>query len=521
MAPGPSIGTLSVAGNVVFDAGSIYEVQVDPAGTASDLLHASGQALLNGGTVAHVGLAGSYRPQATYTILRADGGVSGTFGAVTSPFAFLQPVLSYGPSDVVLRLVRNDVSFGAIGQSGNQRRTGGGVESLGPGNAVWDAIVGLDAQAARAAFDNLSGEVHATNRTALLEDSRFVREAALYRLHGAFDTVPGEAPGTEQSAGWARGIGSWATREGSAEAASFDRSIRGIFVGADTWASRHTRLGLLAGASRTELDVDSRASSSILESAHLGAYVGTAWQALDLRLGAARSWHDIATLRSVSVTGIAERLSASYNARTTQVFGEIARRAGTPSLSVEPFAGLAHVRVHTEGFTETGAATALTGSAGAGDITFTTLGARATSALTLGATGVRARGMLGWRHAFGDTASLSELAFAGGARFADRGLADRQGRRARRGRARRGDLAQCEVGDFVCGRAGRRAARPRLARGAGGQVLSLWGSDGFRRGLPALPDVPARGAELAAVLVDQRRVAAFGARAPPASRCRP
>ena len=379
------------------------------------------------------------------------------------------------PSDVVLRLVRNDVSFGAIGLSGNQRRTGGGVESLGPGNAVWDAIVGLDAQAARAAFDNLSGELHATNRTAMLEDSRFVRDAAMYRLYGAFDTVPARRrPPSSRPRGRAASVRGpraraaprrlrWTARSAASSWARIPG--RAGTRGSACWPGRRARTSMWTAALRP----------ASLESAHLGAYVGTAWQALDLRLGAARSWHDIATLRSVSVTGIAERLSASYNARTTQVFGEIARRAGTPSLSVEPFAGLAHVRVHTEGFTETGAAAALTGSAGAGDVTFSTLGARASSALALGGTGVRARGLLGWRHAFGDTASLSELAFAGGARFAIAGLPIAKDAALVEGGLERGDLAECEVGDFVCGRAGRRAARPRLARAAGGQVLSRLG----------------------------------------------
>ena len=262
LAPGHSIGTLSVSGDVEFAAGSTYEVEVDPAGAASDLVHASGQALLNGGTVAHIGLAGTYRPQSSYTIVWADGGVSGTFGAVSSDFAFLQPVLSYGANDVVLRLERNDVSFGAIGHTRNQRESGRGVESLGVGNALWDTIVGLSPQAARAAFDNLSGELYATHTTALLEDSRFVREAATQRLQAA------EAPGTERSAAWARGIGSWATHDASADAAAFDRSIRGILVGADTWATRHSRVGVLGGVSRTHVDVDSRASSSSLDSVH-------------------------------------------------------------------------------------------------------------------------------------------------------------------------------------------------------------------------------------------------------------
>ncbi len=48
--------------------------------------------------------AGSYANSTTYTIVRATGGVSGTYAGVTSNFAFLTPTLSYDANDVFLTL---------------------------------------------------------------------------------------------------------------------------------------------------------------------------------------------------------------------------------------------------------------------------------------------------------------------------------------------------------------------------------------------------------------------------------
>ena len=59
VAPGNGIGTLNVVGNVAFNAGSFYAVEVDPAGN-SDKVLAGGTATLSGGTVQVLAQSGTY-----------------------------------------------------------------------------------------------------------------------------------------------------------------------------------------------------------------------------------------------------------------------------------------------------------------------------------------------------------------------------------------------------------------------------------------------------------------------------
>ena len=80
LAPGNSIGTLTVNGDLTFDAGSIFEVEVSP--TASDHTIVSGLATLDG-SVHIVSEPGAYEPGALYTILSA-GSLSGTFTGLSS-----------------------------------------------------------------------------------------------------------------------------------------------------------------------------------------------------------------------------------------------------------------------------------------------------------------------------------------------------------------------------------------------------------------------------------------------------
>ena len=80
VAPGDSIGALSVSGNYSQAAGSIYQVELDAAGHA-DRINVSGAASLASGAVLDVIKtdAAPYVFGTRYTVLSAAGGVTGTY----------------------------------------------------------------------------------------------------------------------------------------------------------------------------------------------------------------------------------------------------------------------------------------------------------------------------------------------------------------------------------------------------------------------------------------------------------
>ncbi len=428
IAPGNSIGTINV-GNIGFDPGSTYEVEIDATG-ASDRIAASGNATINGGAVRVLAGAGNYAQQTQYTILTAAGGLAGTFtGGVSSNLAFLDPSLSYDANNVYLTMVRNGLSFRNVGLTWNQVATAGAAESLGAGHAVHNAVLSLSAGQARNAFDQLSGEVHASARTALIEDSRFLRSAVNDRLRaasGGVGAAQGDAvtyidgkpvpvrPGIDRLAVWGQGFGSWGHSDGDGNAAKLERRTGGFFIGADVPVLDRWRLGAVAGYSRSHFEVKDRHSSGTSDNYHLGLYAGANWGALALRTGAAYTWHDIETNRAVSFPSFNDRLKGDYGAGTTQLFGELAYGFAMGATRFEPFANLAYVNLHTDGFRERGGAAALAGTAADTDAVFATLGLRASTTFTLGGAALTAKGMLGWRHAFGDATPLATLRFAGG-----------------------------------------------------------------------------------------------------------
>lgn len=434
LAPGNSTGTLTVDGDLSFAAGSRYEADVNPQGTNSDLLHVTGNATLNGGAVAHIGATGEYELRSAYTIISADGSLSGTFDDVTSDFAFLNPDLfyDYGAGTVDLELVRNDRDFASVALTSNQIATAQGIESIGfdAGHAVYDAVAQLadDDRLIRASFDALSGEIHGSAMTTLIEDSRFVRSAANDRLRAAFGgtgaiILPALAYGVGEVAApvapdhagpvlWSHGFGSWGSTDSNGNAASLDRSTGGLLIGADT-SIGDWRMGLLAGYSQSSFDAKDRASSGSSTNYHLGLYSGTGWGALGLRTGAAYTWHNIDTRRSVAIPGLTDSLSSDYSAGTFQAFGELAYGLELDfGTRLEPFANLAHVNLHRGGFAERGGAAALSGTSETIGITYTTLGLRGEHNVTLGTMDTTLKGTLGWRHASGDITPESTHAFS-------------------------------------------------------------------------------------------------------------
>lgn len=453
--PGNSIGTLNVAGNVAFQAGSIYQVEVNAAGQ-SDRIAATGNATLSGSSVQVLAESGAYQPSTTYTVLSADGGVVGNFVGVSSNFAFLNPTLTYDANNVFLTLARETeptgptdptepdepaptpAAFHSVAVTPNQYTTADGVEALGSGNPVFDAVIGQSVSGARQAFDALSGEAHASAATVAYGDSSLVRDAILRRLRQPLGSslptfaqggyaaayaadLPGAAPQPVAVSVapppvyslWGEGFGSWGKIGHNGNAAGLDTSTGGFILGADAQVSDAFRVGLAGGFTRTTWDVDGRLSSGSNDSIYAALYGSGSWDGLNLRLGASYAWYDFDVSRTVTFPGFSARTHASYGGWTAQAFGELGYQFSLGGVLLEPFVGASVMRLHMDGFQEEGGAAALTGYGRSYDLGTTTLGLRAAAKLGLDLP-LSVHGMVGWRHAYGDVNPSALLAFSGG-----------------------------------------------------------------------------------------------------------
>ncbi|MFX2518866.1 autotransporter outer membrane beta-barrel domain-containing protein, partial [Serratia marcescens] len=301
VAPGNSIGTLNVAGNVSFEPGSRYAVEVGPNGQ-SDRIQSSGSATIGGGEVA-VTLENSPNLLTQsevrsllgqqYTILSAQQGVSGQFDAVAPNYLFLGTGLSYQPTGVTLSVGRNGTSFASVAQTPNERAVAAAADALAAGNPVYESLLGSGtAGEARQAFRQLSGQIHADIASALVNDSRYLREALNGRLRQAEGLASSSAIKADEGGAWAQLLGAWDHASGDANATGYQASTYGVLVGLDSAAADDWRLGVATGYTRTSLHggYGSKADS---DNYHLAAYGDKQFGALALRGGAGYTWHRI------------------------------------------------------------------------------------------------------------------------------------------------------------------------------------------------------------------------------------
>jgi outer membrane autotransporter protein len=423
VAPGHSIGTLTVAGDATFAAGSTYAAEIGRSGK-SDRIDAGGSAVITGGRLLVLPDA-TYRPGFDrFTVLTAMNGVSGAFdlsapdfGTAGAAFPFLNVSATNTVNSVVVSVGRSDVSFAAAGQTANQRASAFGADQLPLSSALVEALAGLNLMTAAAALDAISGEIYASAQTVLIENATYMRSALLGRLREVSGTA---APVTA----WGQAYGGFGQNEANFNAGGVDRSGGGFLTGVDARLRQGRRVGLAAGGGHSNFDLAARRSSGSADDFTLAAYGGGPFSAggpgqAALFFGGAYTWQQLDAKRSVAFPGFFDSVEADYNAGTFQLFGEAAYRMalGPTRLGdarVEPFAGLAYTDVQTEDFRERGGAAALRGSDDSFSSTTSALGLRAASTFSLqNGRRLEVHGTAAWQHAFGDRVPGAALAFSG------------------------------------------------------------------------------------------------------------
>lgn len=412
LTPGNSIGTLNVDGNATFHPGSSYQFEVSSDGTG-DRVAVAGNVSILGGSALALANNGNWAPQTQFQIITADGGVTGRFDSVNSSLAFLTPSLIYGAHAVTLLLQRNDIHFDTAAKTSNQRAVANAIDPLGPASPIYEAIVGLDVATARKSFDALSGEQFASTRSALIDDSRYVRDAIDRHLLG-LSSEGTQATDEHGVTAWTSAWGHWGDNDSDGNAARMQANGSGLLLGADIGVGGDARLGAVIGHTQTSMRVDDRDSNAHATATNVGIYGDMAFGAFALRSGLAYAWQTVDGTRTALFGSFADTLGEHYHAHVAQGFVEGGYRfqiGGGQQL--EPFINLARVQLQTGNSRENGGASALVVAGDNSAVSTATLGLRDT--WSLGASGgLNAHASMGWQQAWGDVTPVSSMRFASG-----------------------------------------------------------------------------------------------------------
>jgi autotransporter-associated beta strand protein len=353
---------MTVAGNLAFQSGSLYLVQLNPA--ASTFTSVTGTASLNGSVEAAF-LPGSYLAK-QYTIVSAAGGVNGTFGSVVSANlpSTLAATLSYDAHDAYLNVV---LALSQLpGLNGNQRsvantlsnffNTNGGIAmafaTLAPAGltqAAGETATGTQ----QTTFDAMNlfmgvltdpfidgrGNGVSVGGSAATGYASTQKTGAARDANAMFTKAMPAAPSFEQRwSVWAAGFGGSQTTDGNATLGSNSATSRiyGTAVGADYRFSPSTIAGFALAGGGTNFSV-ANAGTGRSDLFQAGAFVrhnvGPAYITAALAYG----WQDVTTDRTVTVAGV-DMLRARFNANAFSGRVEGGYRFVTPLMGITPYA---------------------------------------------------------------------------------------------------------------------------------------------------------------------------------------
>lgn len=440
LAPGNSIGTLNVSGNLTLTAASSYMVEVSP--TSADRVNVTGIATLGGATVNASFAAGGY-VERQYTIVNATGGIAGTFGTLVntnlpSGFksslgydannAYLNLALDYtpptppGPTPPVINSGLNANQTAVANALTNYfTRTGSIPIVFGALNANGlSAVSGETATGAQQStfnavtqFMGLLTDPFGNGREPPGADSRPLPFAAtsagaVRDANAMMTKAPVPAAFEPRWNMWAAGFGGAQTTDGNASLGSATATSRlaGIAAGADYWLSPQTVAGFAMAGGATQFGLANGLGSGRSDLMQVGGFLRHSFGASYLTAAAAYGWQDITTERTVVVGGF-DQLRADFNAHSYSARVEAGHRWVAPAfggVGLTPYAAAQVTAFDLPAYTEraVGGSSVFALDYAAKTVTSTRseLGLRSDKSFALDGALLTLRGRAAWAHEF-------------------------------------------------------------------------------------------------------------------------
>lgn len=330
---------------------------------------------------------------------------------VSLDYQFLTGSLNADGNKVFITLSRNDKTLTSEAVTSNEFAVGSALDAAGADHDIHNALLGLTTnQSARTAFNGLSGEIHASVLTSMIDNGLRSGDIASNRLQRLL--TPGIAS--------ASGLNVWLANQGgqakfdavnSAEKSKTD--YFSVAAGLDAAADTGLLLGAALEYSKSYIRVDARRSRADIESIGALLYAGRNMGDYQIMGGAGVSSHQIDSRRFTGLMPLSGPLDGDYSGLSGNIWLDASREVDSGNLTLTPFVRLDQTVSHTSDFTEENNIAALQSSEDTQSSTFTTLGVRGernifeTPELTTQITG-----KLGWRHAFGDLTPEQTMRYA-------------------------------------------------------------------------------------------------------------
>ncbi|HYG04778.1 MAG TPA: autotransporter domain-containing protein, partial [Stenotrophomonas sp.] len=321
-------------------------------------LQVNGRASLQGGALRPMMLGAAMLGQ-NYRVLSATGGLEGRFATVEGNLStpFLSFAARYGASAIDVAIARG-APLASAATSRNQRSIATAADATPDANLLPQRLTSLAPAQLPAALDPLGGELHASARTLLLQDTQVLRDAALTRARDGQDAFTSQMLADGRRGLWADVQQSERRVDSDGNASAARLSGSSLLMGYDHRFDGGWQFGVLGGGGRSNLFVREGQDRAIVRARHAGLHLGRRWGGLGLRMGAGYSWQDLRSQRRAAIAGQVDP-RARYDANSSQWFAELGYRFDGAHGGLEPFVQYAALRLRSDAAQEAGGAEAL------------------------------------------------------------------------------------------------------------------------------------------------------------------
>ena len=348
-------GTLSVAGNAVFNAGSFFIAELEPL--SSGLLQVSGTATLTNGLLQIQPNTNSnfFGVTSTYTIINAGslGGTTFSSFFVTDPNFSVTPVYSLGSVQLFVSVLNPFLGF-PFGNA-NERAVGNNIaelNELGLLSADMEFVVDSLAGQSIATVNDALDQMHPAALSAFAELQTELGGQLLSLFHR---TPMLSCSCREANRFWVEPFGNWLKEKKQGMEIGFNGTTRGVAFGYDHQFFNCWTLGIGGAWNATDLKWEQDRGAAYIDGLYGSLYTDVVLDHFYLGAScyAGKDWYD--TMRHIQFTTI-DRQAKSHS-HSLDLAGQLtaAYFFGMPSCLLYPYATVDYLYLKNSSFAESGA----------------------------------------------------------------------------------------------------------------------------------------------------------------------
>ncbi|VAX36274.1 hypothetical protein MNBD_PLANCTO02-328 [hydrothermal vent metagenome] len=419
IAPGNSIGTITVTGDFNSSQTGSFEIEAQPGGanpipgTDVDLITVTGTAVVNGGTVNITAVPGVYQTDSIYRFLQAAGGLTVTeLPFYTDDIAGFRALPFFDGNDLGF-LIRPDISYSTIGQTYNQRSFGNyfGVVQTNPNPQIQTIRNALDLLSTNSevldAIDQLTGDIYASLPSIGIQNTSNVFRM-LSRQQNNTNDLSFSTRSSDQKLsnnGWVIGSGLGSEVDFDGNAAGLDYSYGGTHFGVTNQLDDQLRTGFFGSYGQTSANSTTPYQSARVDELFVGGFVYHHDGFSFFQIAGGYGYNQYKTSRRVNFSTVSETANGDFTGQQGALFVEKGYEFRRGTLRFQPVGSLQYINYNQGRLSEkNGNATNLYVASLSADSFRSSLGFNLSNDLPFGSSWATATHLRGsWQHEYLDS----------------------------------------------------------------------------------------------------------------------